>query len=95
MVLLSSILTFYMADETVDKIINYIVRLSSLIFGPIMCLGNLYFVSHFKALSSVCGATGIEEDDFNAPSVFLLIIFSIIGFSITIVLILYKGYHVI
>ena len=71
------------------------MSLSSLIFGPIMSLGNIYFIIHFKAIASVCGVTGIRTESVNVPSIFLLIIFSIVSFCVTLTMVFLRSIKVL
>jgi len=72
---LTGVLAFNFRDETVDWVARKVVNISFIVFGPLLftlCLCGFYNV---KGLSRVCGLHGIQDGQFNAVCIFILIIF--------------------
>ena len=69
---------------------KHIINISGIIYGPILSLGVMYGFTHFKALSRVCGVSGIKDDDINVPSIILLVVFACVGFVVSFIMIYFK-----
>ena len=69
---------------------KHIINISAIIYGPILSLGVIYGFMHIKALSRVCGVSGIKDDDINVPSIILLVVFAFVGLIVTAIMIYSK-----
>ena len=74
--------TVNMDDEAIDKSLSKIISVSAIIFGPVLSLVAAHGWWNIKAVVKVCKITGYETDTINYPSIFLLVLFSSIGFGI-------------
>ena len=51
-------------------------------FGPVLSLVAAHGWWNIKAVVKVCKITGYETDTFNYPSVFLLVLYTCVGFGV-------------
>ena len=84
MVCLCAMLNFSFSDSIIDKIIDWLLSISGVLFGPVLLTCNINGLIHLKAISKVCSVDGIKEDYFNYPAVALLLIFSIFSAAVTL-----------
>ena len=89
-VILTSVLAFAFSDRLINLICKHIINISAIIYGPILSLGVIYGFMHIRALSRVCGVTGIKDEEVNVPSIILLLVFSIVAFVVSFAMIYSK-----
>ena len=61
--------------------------MSAIIFGPVLSLVALHGWYNIKAVVKICRITGYETETINYPSIFLLVLFSCIGFGVFIAMV--------
>ena len=82
-VLLIFCVAFNLGDKILERVANWMLNASCLIFGPVLLLISTCGFSQIKALSRVCDYRGIREDQINMMSIFILLIGFGIGLGIT------------
>lgn len=88
--ILTGVLAFNMRDESIDWVARKVVNVSFLMFGPLLftlCVVGFYNV---KGLSRVCGLHGIQDGQFNAVCIFILIIFFCISLGVSYSMLMQK-----
>ena len=74
---------FNLGDKILERVANWMLNLSCLIFGPVMLMITICGFSQFKALTRVCDHRGIRDDQLNLMNIMILFIGFGIGLGIT------------
>ena len=80
---LTGILAINLNEQAVDWCARKVVNLSFLMFGPVLFTLCVYGWWNFKALSRVCGISGMSHHSFNGVCIFLLVVTSVIALCVT------------
>ena len=81
---LMAAVTIDLNEDFIDNVFTKVLNVSGLIFGPVLSLVAVHGWWNIKAIMRVCKITGYETETSNYPSLFLLILFTAIGFGVFI-----------
>lgn len=88
--LLTGALAVGATDDTIEYVAVKIINVSMMVYGPILTTICIYGFYHVKALAAVCTIKGIQYNNTNYVSVFVLIICFLFSLSVFFTMVMEK-----
>lgn len=88
--LLTGVLAVGASDDTIEYVAIKIINVSFMIYGPLLTTICLYGFTHVKALAAVCTVNGIQYNNTNYVSVFVLIVCFLFSLSVFFTMVMEK-----